>query len=464
MPRLSLDYTNMLAPRLDGRGVDPHRLEGLAGRFQEIHHDVERRREAGELGFFRLPYARELVEQIRAFEASPANVYEDIVVLGIGGSALGTIALREALLPPFWNSLDADERGENPRLHVLDNVDPATLGPFLDRLDLGTALFNVVSKSGTTAETMSQFLIVRQRLEAQFHEEEAYRRHLVFTTDPEKGVLREIAAREQIATMPIPPAVGGRFSVLSAVGLFPAALAGIDIEALLAGARDMDERCRTGTLAENPAALFAALQWLADTDAGAPIHVMMAYSDRLYSVADWFRQLWAESLGKRHDTKGADVFSGPTPVKALGTTDQHSQVQLYMEGPFDKTVTFLALGQPPEDVAIPELYGDIDALGYLGGRTLGELMDAERRATAAALAQRGRMNMTIELPALTPRALGELFMLLEIATVYTGALYGVDPLDQPGVELGKELTYGLMGRPGHEDVSLPDADPDRVLR
>lgn len=464
MPRLALDYTNMLAPRLGGRGIDLSALDDLAGRFQGVHEEVERQREAGELGFFALPYAREVVDQIHAFEASPANVFEDLVVLGIGGSALGAIALRGALLPPFWNMLDSDARDENPRLHVLDNVDPATLGPFLDRLDLGTALFNVVSKSGTTAETMSQFLIVRQQLETRLQEPDAYRRHLVFTTDPEEGVLREIARSEQIATMPIPGNVGGRFSVLSAVGLFPAALTGIDIEALLGGARAMDERCRTATLAENPAGLFAALQWHADTEAGAPIQVMMSYSDRLYSVADWFRQLWAESLGKRHDRDGVDVFVGPTPVKALGATDQHSQVQLYMEGPFDKTVTFLAVAQPPEDVVIPELYGDIEALGYLGGRTLGELLEAERRATASALAAQGRMNMTIELPALTAHTMGELLMMLEIATVYAGALYGVDPLDQPGVELGKRLTYSLMGRPGYEGTTFPDPDPDRICR
>jgi glucose-6-phosphate isomerase len=272
-------------------------------------------------------------------------------------------------------------------------------------------------------------------------------------------VLRAIADRESIATLPIPPGVGGRFSVLSAVGLLPAALVGIDIRALLEGARAMDRACDTGRLDRNPAGLFAALQWLAHTEAGAPIHVMMPYSDRLDSAADWFRQLWAESLGKRHDLQRRDVFTGPTPVKALGATDQHSQVQLYMEGPFDKTVTFLAVDEPGRDVGIPPLYPDIDAIGYLGGRTLGQLLDAERRATAAALAERGRMNMTLALPRPDEHALGQLIMMLEIATIYAGALYEVDPLDQPGVELGKELTYGLMGRPGAPAAPIPGPDP-----
>lgn len=462
--RLILDYGNMLAPRLGGRGIDPARLDGLADRFGALHDDVQRRRDSGQLGFFGLLEPSDLVEQIEAFADGPGQAFENVVVLGIGGSALGALALLHALRGPDWNERTAESREHFPRLYILDNVDPDTVAGLLDRIDVRRTLFNVVSKSGTTAETMAQFLVVRQRLIDALGDPAAVRRHLVFTTDPEAGVLREIADDEGVVTLPVPPNVGGRFSVLSAVGLFPASMVGIEVDALLAGARAMDERCRTRELAANPAGLYAALQWLADTDAGAPIHVMMPYSDRLYSSADWFRQLWAESLGKRASLGGDEVFVGPTPVKALGATDQHSQVQLYMEGPFDKTVTFLALAERDRDVPIPELYAEIEALGYLGGRTLGELLDAERRATAAALAERGRMNMTLTLPRLDEAALGQLLVMLEIATVYAGALYDVDPLDQPGVELGKRLTYGLMGRPGVEAAELPDPDPRRVSR
>jgi glucose-6-phosphate isomerase len=442
---LSLAWERMFAPALGGRGLPDHALAGLAGRFAEVHRDTGRRREQGELGFYELPYEKDVVAAIQAF--ADASFFENVVVLGIGGSALGTSALRQALLHPFWNELDAAARSELPRLYVLDNVDPTTIAPLLERLDLARTLFNVVSKSGTTAETAAQFLIVHDLLARAFPDG-GHARHLVFTTDPEKGTLRRIAEQERIAALPIPPNVGGRFSVLSAVGLLPAALVGIDIEELLAGARDMVARCAAETLADNPAGVFAALQYLADTEQSAPIHVMMAYSDRLYGVSDWFRQLWAESLGKRVDRSGREVHAGPTPVKALGATDQHSQVQLYMEGPFDKTVTLLGVRSFGEDLGIPAAYPDDDALAYLGGHTLGALLQAERRATAAALARAGRMNMTVELEAVTPRALGALLMLLQIATVYAGGFYGVDPLDQPGVELGKRLTYGLMGRPG----------------
>jgi glucose-6-phosphate isomerase len=449
----------MMAPRLGGRGIQPDRLAELRARFTEIHAEVAARRAAGRLGFYDLLEPSDLPAQIQAFADGPGQAFENVVVLGIGGSALGTTALLHALRGPDWNERDAEARDHYPRLYVLDNVDPSTVAGLLDRIDVRRTLFNVISKSGTTAETMAQFLVIRDRLARAHDDPDGYRRHLLFTTDPEKGVLREIAARESIATLPIPAAVGGRFSVLSAVGLLPAAMVGVDIATLLEGGQAMAHRCGTDDLGDNPAGLFAALQWLADREARAPIQVMMPYSDRLYSAADWFRQLWAESLGKQRSLDGRDIFVGPTPVKALGATDQHSQVQLYMDGPFDKTITFLAVAERDRDVDIPPLYQEIDALGYLGGHTLGELLDAERRATAAALAERGRMNMTVTLPRLDERAMGEFLVMLEIATVYAGGLYQVDPLDQPGVELGKRLTYGLMGRPGADAVDIPGPDP-----
>ena len=446
-----LDYNNMLAPRLGGdHGIDPAALEGMAGRFGEAHADAVRRRESGELGFYSLVGETATLKEIEGFAAGVGQSFSTIVVLGIGGSALGTIALRTALLHPFWNELDDEGREFFPRLYVLDNVDPATIGPFLDRLDIRRTLFNVVSKSGGTAETMSQYLIVRDRLQQELGD--GYAGHLLFTTDPEKGVLCQIAKAEGIPTLPIPPSVGGRFSVLSAAGLLPAALVGIDVAALLAGAREMVERCDTDDLRANPAGIFAALQYLAMTEKGANVQVMMPYSDPLKDVADWFRQLWAESLGKQKSRDGKDVFTGPTPVKALGTTDQHSQVQEYVEGPFDKTITFLAVREADVDITIPSLHSELPELGYLGGHTLNELLNTERLATEAALAKRGRMNLTLELPRVDAHSLGGLMMLLQIATVYSGSFYGIDPMDQPGVELGKQLTYGIMGRGGYEEA------------
>jgi len=462
MEHVRFDFGNMMAPRVAG-GIDPAALGGpLTEGFQRAHARFEARRSAGELGFLELPHATGALTEVRELADGFGQWFEDVVVLGIGGSGLGAVALRDALLGPFWNQMSAEERDHFPRLHVVDNPDPFTFRGLLSRIDPARTLFNVVSKSGATAETMAQYLVVRERVEAAVGADKA-RGHFLFTTDPTRGVLRRIADAEGIPTLSVPENVGGRFSVLSPVGLLPAAICGIDPGRLLAGAARMEARCRTEDLANNPAGLFAALLHHADRELGRPIHVFMPYADRLRSVAAWFQQLWAESLGKAHGEGGEPLSVGPTPVAALGATDQHSLLQLLMEGPHDKVVVFTDVVDPGEDVTIPARHPEIDALSYLGGHTLGELLSTERTATSEALRRAGRPNATIRLPAVTPEALGELVMFLQVATVYAGALYGVDPLDQPGVELSKELTYGLMGRRGAERPTIEPADPRWVI-
>jgi glucose-6-phosphate isomerase len=229
---------------------------------------------------------------------------------------------------------------------------------------------------------------------------------------------------------------------------------GIDVDGLLSGARQAVDRSEADDLLKNPAALFAALHWTADRELGARVHVLMPYTDRLREFAEWYRQLWAESLGKRMDRKGKVVHVGPTPVGAVGATDQHSQVQLFMEGPFDKVITFVTVDDPGIEVPIPSAPDSGQHvppdLAYLSGHTLGELLRAEYEATSAALAQMGRMSCTLRLPDLTAASVGEALMFYQLATGYAGAWYGIDPFDQPGVELGKRLTYAAMGRPGYE--------------
>jgi len=452
---IALDYTNMLAPGVAG-GIPESAWNAADEEFARAVRARRARRDAGELGFLDLPADRALHEQTTAFAARALGRYDDVVVLGIGGSALGPIALRTALRPPYWNLLAADARRGQPRLHVLDNLDPATISGLLELLALERTLFVVTSKSGGTAETMSQYLVVRDRLQKHGLRPAD---HLVFVTDPIKGALRPLAAAEGIPALDIPANVGGRFSVLSPVGLLPAALIGIDTAGLLAGAADMARRCAGESARENPAGAFATLQFLADRDRGRHVHVLMPYNDALRDMAGWFVQLWAESLGK---ARGTDHV-GPTPLGALGATDQHSQVQLFMEGPGDKTVTFISVASRAGDVTIPKLHADVGDLGYLGGHSLGEVLDYERRATAGALAKRGRPNMTIELDEISPATVGGLFMLFEIATIYAGGLYDVNPLDQPGVELGKQFTYAMLGRKGFDEArkefeALPRSD------
>jgi glucose-6-phosphate isomerase len=466
---MRLAYGRMLQDGLDGRhGLPRARLAELAARFAAVQAEVRRRRGAGEYGFYDLVDQGPTVRQITTFAEGVGQAYDHVLVLGIGGSALGTKALLNALRRPVWNEWDDEGREFYPRVTVLENVDPTTVAAALDRIDPRRVLVNVISKSGGTAETMAQYLVVRRWLDTALGD--AASRHLVFTTDPARGALRELAVRDAIATLDVPPAVGGRFSVLSPVGLLPAAMAGIDVAGLLAGARRAVERATADDLLRNPAALFAALHWAADTELGARIHVLMPYTDRLRELAEWFRQLWAESLGKRVDREGRTVHVGPTPVAAVGATDQHSQVQLFMEGPFDKVITFVRLEQFRDDLPIPapdragapEVPGLPADLAYLPGHTLGELLNAEYEATSAALAEMGRMNATLHLLELTPESFGELIMFFQLATGYAGVWYGIDPFDQPGVELGKRLTYAAMGRPGYESGARAPAPPDEA--
>jgi glucose-6-phosphate isomerase len=455
---IKLLYGRVFRDRLDQEhGLARDRLPELGRRFATVQAEVRRRRGAGEYGFYKLVDQGPTVRAIRTFAEGLGQAHDHVLVLGIGGSALGTKALLNALRAPAWNELDDEKRDFFPRLTILENVDPTSVAAALERIDPRRVLVNVISKSGGTAETMAQYLVVRAWLE-QALGPAAYR-HLVFTTDPTRGSLRELAQRDHIATLDVPPEVGGRFSVLSPVGLLPAALVGIDIEGLLEGARRALERADSDELLQNPAALYAAVHCEADRAQGARVHVLMPYTDRLREFAEWYRQLWAESLGKRVDREGRTVNVGPTPVGAVGATDQHSQVQLFMEGPFDKVITFITVDNLGVDLTIPRSANE-DAerelppdLGYLPGHTLGELLRAEYEATATALAQMGRMNCTLRLPDLSAQTVGELLMFFQLATGYAGVWYGIDPFDQPGVELGKRLTFAAMGREGYQAMA-----------
>lgn len=452
---IRIDYSNMIGDAVGG--IPESEWTAAESRFEEAYAGFRALRDTGDVGFADIVRDEALRDQAINYASLAKGRYDDVVILGIGGSALGPIALRTALRPSGWNMLSDSARDGFPRLHVLDNVDPETIAALLARLNLSRALFIVTSKSGGTAETMSQFLIVHDSLASNGLLIED---HVVFVTDPANGALRPLAQQLQLPALDIPPSVGGRFSVLTPVGTLPAALIGIDVAKLLEGAADMAARCDSTTLSENPAGVYACLQWLADTRHSKVINVMMPYSDSLRDFADWFVQLWAESLGK-HLSDGSSV--GQTPLAALGATDQHSQVQLFMEGPKNKVVTFIAVDERRTDLTIPYGFKEVKELGYLGGHSLGELIDIEQRATAGAFAKRGRPNLTIHLQRVDEWHVGGLIMLLEIATAYAGQLYGIDAFNQPGVELGKQFAYALLGRPGADEAqkeweSLPPAD------
>ncbi|MBM4412117.1 MAG: glucose-6-phosphate isomerase [Chloroflexi bacterium] len=438
--RIRLDINNALNSVVDQHGIDPNQLGAMADAARAAVLDIEHKRSI--LGWPDLP--QQDVSAVHAMAAKVKHV-ENFVVLGIGGSALGNIAVQSALNHPFYNDLPRSKRLA-PKLYVIDNSDPDLNAALIETLDPATTVYNVISKSGTTAETMASFLTVRNHLE-QTLGADALKSHIILTTDPTSGFLRQIGQREGWPMLDLPPTVGGRFSVLSTVGLLSAAVTGIDIRALLAGAAYGYQIASNPDVLRNPAAV-AAMVNLACAHKGQNMVVMMPYAHRLRHVADWFAQLWAESLGKRYDLNGTEVFVGTTPIKALGATDQHSQVQLYAEGPFDKLVNFIAVDQYQHTVTIPSAYTDLEGVSYLGGHTFNALIQAEQQATEIALNDAGRPNITHHMPAINAFTLGQLFMLFEMQTAIAGALLNINTFDQPGVEAGKIATYALLGRNG----------------
>ncbi len=433
---LSYEYRNLLHSKHLPTGITEARLKAYDSAIRNAHEEVLADRQQGILGFYDLP--GQDISHITDYVSRLDPAFDTMVVLGIGGSALGNKALYSAL---------KTERELPRKVLVYDNVDPVFLTEILAQLNLDTTIFNVITKSGTTAETMAGYMILTDIVKRRFPDD--YKRRIVITTDREKGFLRQVIRDEGYHSFVVPDNVGGRFSVLTDVGLLSSAFAGMDIHALLGGAAAMRDRCANPAIESNPAYLNGLLHYHYMRE-GRNISVMMPYSNSLYDFADWYRQLWAESLGKRRDTRGREVLVGQTPVKALGTTDQHSQVQLYAEGPMDKVFTFLTVDSFQHDYVIPQLHPQRPEVSYLGGKKLSELLNAEALATSIALSKAGRPNAILKFPALDEHHLGEFIMLYEIQTVFTGKLLHIDPLDQPGVEAGKIATYALMGKAGYE--------------
>ncbi|MDR3135448.1 MAG: glucose-6-phosphate isomerase, partial [Deltaproteobacteria bacterium] len=401
---LTLDYNNLTSEAVGAEnGLEASDLTSLKAMLASAAKDFGERRKKGLLPFADLPYDKANLKACRELADSGKKKYENVVVLGIGGSALGASAVFTALRPLSHNIQEAPKRGW-PRLFVADNIDPEGFLAILDEVDLPKTLFNVISKSGATAETMSQFMIVYERLRKSLGAE-AIKEHLLVTTDPENGVLRRLVNSQGLSSLPVPLGVGGRFSVFTAVGLAPLALAGVNVADLLAGAAKAVEDFSAPPMA-NKALLFAGLNFLMTTKKQRTNLVMMPYADSLARLADWFGQLWNESLGKSSLLDGTRAAIGQTAIKALGVTDQHSQLQLSMEGPRDKTICFVGVGEFRAQVKIPTLFKDQDELSYLCGRGLGELLNFERLGTARALAENGRPSFSLVTPKLTSAGLG----------------------------------------------------------
>lgn len=448
--RVTVDYNYMMSKSLGNTGISDADLRAVKGKAEEAFAYVAENRGRDDLfmGWTELPYNQDaIVNDIIVTAKQIKKKFKNFVVLGIGGSALGPIMAFNALKHLHYNELPPKKRG-GPKFYVEDNVDPVRMAALLDVIDPKETCFNVISKSGATSETMAQFLIVADLLEKAGV---SLPDNMIFTTDASRGNLMKIDDKfgGKFKKYVLPDGVGGRFSELCPVGLLPAAVLGIDIKGMLAGAAYMDSLCSKPSIAKNPALACAVIQYIS-MQQGKNINVLMPYSDNLKLMADWYCQLWAESLGKAVDYAGNTVNAGTTPVKSLGVTDQHSQVQLYIEGPYDKVITFISVEKYGCEMPIAHGCEDIPDVGFLGGHTMQELIQAENKATAYALMRAGRCNYTINMPEVNAFTLGQLMFLLEMQTAYTGALLNIDTYNQPGVENGKKATFALLGKKGYE--------------
>lgn len=446
---LKVDYNNMMSEYVgDEQGIKRADIEAISDEINNAYSFVKNGRGKGWMGWTLLPYNQnEIIEDIIKTAEDVRSRAENFVVLGIGGSALGPAAVFQALCHLHHNDLPKEKRNA-PRFYVEDNVDPERMAALLDVIDVKNTVFNVITKSGATSETMSQYLIITDLLKKALGGDLS--KNVIATTDHVKGNLIKLAKKENLKTFFIEDGVGGRFSELTPVGLLPAAILGIDIKAMCEGARAMDEVCMKENVWENPALISAALQKIS-MERGKNISVMMPYADSLKLVADWYCQLWAESLGKADTLDGKTINAGQTPTKSLGVTDQHSQVQLYTEGPFDKVVTFIRVENYRNTFEIPHGCEDIPDVAFLGGHTLNELIKAEQSATEYALLKAKRINYSIIMPEVNAHTLGQLLYMFEMQTAFAGAMLGIDTFNQPGVEEGKKATFALLGKDGYQE-------------
>ncbi|HMM38674.1 MAG TPA: glucose-6-phosphate isomerase [Desulfovibrio sp.] len=422
----ALDWTNAWEAKLP---LGPH-----TGRAGELAARLAGEVKAGKLPFVNMPYRESLKGELAAAKAELGR-FEHMLLLGIGGSALGARFLQRAFAP------GQDQPGHaGPWLWIADNVDAISLEAWLAKLPPEKTLVLAVSKSGGTIETTGQYFIVTRWLEERLGA--AWKRHLWFVTDAKSGFFRQEADRLGCRSLPVPENLGGRYSVLSAVGLVPAEFLGIDSAELVAGAKEvLDPLAAPGldgaALAAHPSFRLAA--WAAGLmDAGFCEMIFFGYVPLWASLGDWFAQLWAESLGKQG--------KGSQPIPAVGVTDQHSVNQMFLDGPRNKACLFLTCeGLPPGPrfpASLPEKFG------YVADKTFGELLSAEAFGTRMALTRSGVPLVEIALERDTPRAAGKVMGLLGAATILTGRLLDIDPLDQPAVELGKRLAQARMGCPG----------------
>ena len=422
------DTENCFASAIGARGLTDDQYASTLAQTGAALDVISQAYADNSLPLLRLAEADADLQSVKPLAERWRQDFDDVVVLGTGGSSLGgqtVCALADVGFGP---------RAGAPHLHFIDNIDPHTFDALFGQVGLNRTGFIVISKSGGTAETITQFLICLEAMDVEAGEDAAADAFLIIT-EPGDNPLRQIAMSRGLSVFDHDPGIGGRFSVLSQVGMLPAMIAGLDPAAVRSGAGEVLKAALDAkTPADCPAAVGAALNVSLFKNKGATSTVLMPYADRLASFAMWFQQLWGESLGKDG--------TGTTPIGAIGTRDQHSQLQLYLDGPHDKMFTLLTIDVAGAGGTVNA--SSDDRLAYLNGRSMGDLLEAEQRATAAALVDKGCPTRMISINALDEKSLGALMMHFMLETIIAAHLLGVNPYDQPAVEAGKQLARRFL--------------------
>lgn len=451
MSNLTLDFTNSLAEAIGAtHGLTKAEVDTLVAKFPKHHENVDDLRTTGQCAFFDLPYQD--TTDLKATIKKHQGKWDNLLIIGTGGSTLAPRSLLKALGHGAYNFIEGKNRKGAPRVFFIDNPDPRHVHDVIEVLDLKKTLVQVISKNGISVETNAILLWITEQIKKKVGKT-ALSTNLIFTTDREKSPLNEIAKQEKIQVLNIPTNLPGRYGILGNASLFMAGLCGFDWESLLVGAAEMDKRCRHGDAFKNPAYMHSLVHYLLTRKRRKTIHVTFGFSNRLHAVGEWYSHLCAVSLGKMLNRKGKAVHVGPSPVASLGTYDQHGQMQLFAEGPFDKIVTFLIAKDHGEKIQSPAAWPKVDGVGYLGNTDWNTILDhgywgAEQHITAA-----GRPNMTVSIDKLDEQAIGGLYYMLQLSTTMSAELYGIDPFDQPGVDHNKHASFALFGRPGFEDLA-----------
>jgi glucose-6-phosphate isomerase len=431
----SQDLSKCLADTIGEGGVTSHELDDALGRADAAMLRLRHWHRDRTLPLLALPERRDDLEACREAAAILLAGASDIVIYGTGGSSLGAQALAQ-LAGYRVPGLSAIDTPVGPvRFHFFDNLDGRTLEQALGGFDLKTTRFLAVSKSGGTPETVLQMVVTLEALSAAGLDWNAAA-HMVALTEPgspDRNTVRRLAERHGLKTLDHDPGVGGRYSVLSNVGVLPALLMGLDAVALRQGAGEaLEELLAAETAARSAPAFGAAVVFALTRHHDLNAVIMMPYGDRLRLFSSWFAQLWAESLGKNGE--------GTQPVAAAGPVDQHSLLQLFLDGPADKLLTLIMPATAGEGPRVPDRYRTDPLIGYLAGRTVGDLTDCQARATAETFARNGRPVRTLRIDRLDERSLGALLMHFMLETIIMGLMMGLDPFDQPAVEQSKILT------------------------